>query len=124
MLDALIDSLLAFAMGGAICAAVQIAIDRTSLTPTRILVGLVVIGAFIGSVGLYEPLRNIFGCGISVPLLGFGASVISGVRDAVDSDGFTGIFTGPFSAMGAGTVLSLCLGLLASVFIRGNTKKL
>ncbi len=120
----IIKLILAFVMGGIICAFSQILIDKTKLTPAKILVFLVVFGVFIGAVGLYEPLFKIFGCGISVPLVGFGSAVAKGVREAVDSDGFFGALSGSFSAMGAGTTLALVAGLINSVFVKGKSKKM
>ena len=116
--------ILAFIMGGFICMIAQILIDKTKLTPAKILVSLVVFGVFIGAIGLYEPLFKIFGCGISVPLVGFGSAVAKGVREAVTKDGIFGILSGSFTAMGAGTALSLICGFLASVFVKGKSKKM
>ena len=120
----LLKSLLAFLCGAVICAISQILIDKTRLTPAKILVCLVIFGSVLGALGLYEPLFKIFGCGISVPLVGFGSTVINGVRDAVDTEGFIGIFKGAFSAMGAGTVLCLFMGFLSAIFVRASSKKL
>ena len=120
----LTKALLAFIMGGAICAVAQILIDKTKLTPAKILVSFVVFGVFIGALGIYEPLFKIFGCGISVPLIGFGGAIAKGVREAVLENGFIGALSGPFSAMGAGAVLSLIMGLLSSFFVRGKSKKM
>jgi stage V sporulation protein AE len=120
----IIELILAFLMGGVICAFAQILIDKTKLTPAKILVSLVIFGVFIGAVGIYEPLFEIFGCGISVPLVGFGSAVAKGVREAVDSDGLFGVLGGSFSAMGAGTTLALISGLISSVFVKGKSKKM
>ena len=120
----ILKALLAFLMGGFICAVAQILIDKTKLTPAKILVSFVVFGVFLGAVGAYEPLFKIFGCGMSVPLVGFGSAVAKGVREAVDKDGFFGILAGSFSAMGAGTVLALLCGFLMSVLVRGKSKRM
>ncbi len=117
-------ALLAFALGGAICAVAQILIDKTKLTPAKILVGFVLFGILLGGLGLYEPIFEIFGCGISVPLIGFGSAVANGVREQVIENGFIGVLSGSFSAMGAGCVLSLVLGFLMSVFFRGKSKRM
>ena len=101
---------LSFLFGGTVCAAVQLVIDKTSLTPARILVSLVCIGVFLGGVGAYDVLFDIFGAGASVPLIGFGAAVANGVREAVDSFGFIGIFKGPLAAASAGCVAALVFG--------------
>ena len=120
----LLNSVLAFIMGGFICLVAQILIDKTKLTPAKILVSYVVIGVFLGAIGVYEPLFKIFGCGISVPLIGFGSAVASGVREAVIKDGIFGVLGGAFSAMGAGTVLALISALIAAFFVRGKSKKM
>ena len=120
----IIDALLAFLLGGAICAVAQILIDKTKLTPAKILVFFVSFGIFLGAVGAYEPIFKIFGCGISLPLIGFGSAVANGVREAVLKDGIIGALSGPFSAMGAGMVLSLLLGLLSSLIFKGKSKKM
>ena len=116
--------ILAFLLGGLICAAVQIFIDKTMLTPARILVTLVCTGVLLYGIGAYEPLYDIFGCGISVPLIGFGASVARGVKEAVDSTGAMGILTGGLTATSAGITLALLLGLVFSVFGRGRRRSI
>lgn len=120
----LIKSLLAFLAGGLICSVAEILIDKTRLTPARILVSYVVVGIFIDAIGIYTPLFNLFGCGISLPLIGFGGAVGTGVREAVDSFGMLGILRGPFTAMSAGATLALLLGFFASIFFRGKPKKM
>ena len=120
----LLNIALAFLFGGAVCAAVQILIDKTMLTPARILVSLVCLGVLVYGIGLYEPLFDIFGCGISVPLLGFGATVARGIKEAVDTDGFMGILSGAFSAAAVGCTVSLIMGIILSVFFRGKSKRL
>ena len=87
------DYLKAFLVGGAICMIGQILIDKTKLTPARILVSFVVIGVILGAIGVYEPLMEFAGAGASVPLTGFGNLIAKGVRKAIDKDGFLGIFT-------------------------------
>lgn len=107
----------AFLVGGALCLIGQVLIDRTSLTPARILTGFVVAGVVLSAVGLYEPLADFAGAGATVPLSGFGYLMASGVRDAVDSDGAIGILTGALTAsaagIGAAVVFSLIAGLLS-----------
>lgn len=120
----LLKAFLSFLMGGLICAIAQILIDKTKLTPARILVLYVVFGVFLGAVGLYEPLFEIFGCGISVPLVGFGGNIAKGVKEAVSEDGFFGAIGGAFRAAGAGCTVALLAGLLAAVFSKGNSKNL
>ena len=84
----------AFAVGGALCMIGQILIDKTSLTPAKILVSYVVIGVILGGLGVYQPLIEFAGAGASVPLTGFGANLAKGVKTAIEEDGFLGIFTG------------------------------
>jgi stage V sporulation protein AE len=93
---------LAFILGGFICAIAQILIDKTKLTPARILVCFVVFGTFLGAIGLYEPIFEIFGCGISIPLIGFGGNIAKGVSEAVEKHGFLGALEGAFTASSAG----------------------
>lgn len=118
-----ITILLAFLSGGLICAAVQLLIDFTKLTPARILVLLVVFGVVIYGVGLWEELFKIFGSGVSVPLLGFGANIGRGVREAVDESGLIGILSGGLCATAAGITLTLFLGLLFSIIGRSRAKR-
>ncbi len=120
----IVKLLLAFAVGGALCAIAQVLIDKTALTPARILVAYVVIGVIIGAVGLYEPLFEAVGCGISLPLVGFGGAVANGVREAVDKEGLWGVLKGPFTAMSAGVNVALILGFIASLLFKGKSKRL
>lgn len=107
----------AFLVGGALCLIGQVLIDRTSLTPARILTGFVVAGVVLSAVGLYEPLAEFAGAGATVPLSGFGHLMAQGVRDAVDKEGAIGILTGALSSaaagIGAAVVLSLTAGLIS-----------
>jgi stage V sporulation protein AE len=116
--------ILAALLGGLISAAVQILIDKTMLTPSRILVGLVTLGTLLYAIGVYEPLFDIFGCGISIPLVGFGASIARGVTEAVDEIGALGILTGGLSATSAGITLALLLGLLFSLITKGKRRSI
>ena len=116
--------LLSFLSGGVICAIVQIVIDKTKLTPARILVGLVALGVLLYAVGLYEPLLSIFGSGVSLPLLGFGGAIARGTHEAVDSSGLIGALTGGLSATSSGIALTLSLGLLFSVLVRPGAKRM
>ena len=93
-MQTLLEYLRAFLVGGAFCAAAQILIDRTKLTPARILVGYVVGGVILGALGLYQPLVDFAGAGATVPLTGFGYTIARGVREAVLRDGLTGALTG------------------------------
>lgn len=120
----LLKSLFSFLVGGAVCSAAQILIDKTRLTPAKILVSYVVFGVILGGVGLYRPIFDFCGCGISIPLIGFGANVAKGVRDAVNEMGFLGILKGSFTAMSAGATVALLCGLFASLIFRGKSKKM
>ena len=113
----------AFLVGGAICMIGQILIDRTKLTPARILVSFVVIGVLLGGVGVYEPLVEFAGAGASVPLLGFGNAIAKGVREAVDEKGLLGALSGGFTASSAGIAAALCFGYLAAVLFRSRPKR-
>lgn len=107
----------AFLIGGALCLTGQVLIDRTRLTPARILTGFVTAGVLLSAIGLYEPLAQFAGAGATVPLSGFGHLMAQGVREAVDRDGAIGILTGALTAsaagIGAAVVFSLIAGLLS-----------
>ena len=120
----LIKSLIAFLVGGLLCVIAQILIDKTSLTPAKILVSFVVFGVFLGATGLYEPLLELAGCGVSVPLLGYGGNVATGVRNAIDSEGAIGILSGTFKASAIGCSSALFFGFIFSLFFRGGSKRL
>ena len=116
------DYLKAFFVGGLFCLAGQILIDKTKLTPARILVGYVVIGVILGAVGIYKPLVEFAGAGASVPLTGFGFNLAKGVREAVQSDGFLGIFTGGLKACAGGITAAIVAGLLSGLIFRPKDK--
>lgn len=116
------EYLKAFVVGGLLCLIGQILIDKTNLTPARILVSYVVIGVILGGLGWYEPLKEFGGAGASVPLTGFGSNLAKGVRDAVDSDGFLGIFTGGLKATAGGISAAVTAGLLASLVFKPKDK--
>lgn len=113
----------AFIIGGLICALTQILLDRTKLMPGRIMVLLVCSGAILGAAGIYQPLQNFAGAGASVPLCGFGNLLWKGVREAVDKEGFIGIFMGGFKASAVGISAALVFGYLASVMFSPQMKK-
>lgn len=113
----------AFLVGGAICAASQILIDKTRLTPARILVSLVVVGVFLEGVGLFAPLKEFGGAGATTPLIGFGSLVARGVREAVDREGLLGALTGGLSAAAGGTAAALVFGYFAALVTRGKPKR-
>ena len=112
----------AFLVGGALCLIGQVLIDRTSLTPARILTGVVVAGVVLSAIGLYEPLAQFAGAGATVPLSGFGHLMAQGVRDAVDKDGAIGILTGALSAAAAGIGAAVVLSLIAGLVSRPKEK--
>ena len=112
----------AFLVGGLFCLAGQILIDKTRLTPARILVGYVVCGVFLGALGIYEPLVDFAGAGATVPLTGFGYAISKGVREAVQEDGFLGIFTGGLKATAGGITAAIIAGLIASIFFKAKDK--
>lgn len=120
----LINVLLAFIGGGIFSVIAQILIDLTRLTPARILVSYVCFGVLLYAIGLYDPLYSIFGCGISVPLVGFGASIGRGVTEAIGKDGAIGILSGGISAASAGITLSLVIGLCAAIIFKPKPKKM
>ena len=115
------EYLKAFLVGGALCAIGQIFIDKTKWTPARILTGYVVVGVFLGGLGIYEPLVEFAGAGASVPLTGFGYSLARGVRDAVDEMGLLGVLTGGLTATAAGIAAAIVFGFLAAVFARSKS---
>lgn len=116
------DYLKAFLIGGAICLVGQLLIDKTKLTPARILVSYVVAGVILGAVGLYEPFAEFAGAGAAVPLTGFGNTLAKGVREAVDEQGFLGIFIGGLRATAGGITTAITAGLLAALLFRPKDK--
>ncbi len=116
------EYLKAFLVGGAICLIGQLLIDKTKLTPARILVSYVVIGVLLGAVGLYEPFAEFAGAGATVPLTGFGNTLVKGVREAVDKQGFLGVFTGGLKATAGGIAAAITAGLLAAILFRPKDK--
>ena len=110
----------AFLIGGAFCVIAQILIDKTKLTPARILVSFVVAGVLLGAVGLYRPLAEFAGAGATTPLTGFGYLIYKGVREAVNAKGLIGAFTGGLSAAAGGTAAALVFGLVAAAICRGG----
>ena len=116
------ELLKAFFVGGLLCALGQILIDKTKLTPARILVLYVVAGVVLGAAGVYEKLVDFAGAGATIPLTGFGNTLAKGVREAVDKDGFLGIFTGGFTAAAGGIAAAIGAGLLASLIFKAKDK--
>ena len=116
------EYLKAFLVGGLLCLIGQILIDKTKLTPARILVAYVVIGVVLGGLQLYPKLVDFAGAGATVPLTGFGNTLAKGVREAVDKDGFLGIFTGGLKAAAGGVTAAITAGLAASLLFRPKDK--
>lgn len=116
------DYIKAFLVGGMLCLIGQILIDKTKLTPARILVSYVVIGVVLGAIGIYEPLAEFAGAGATVPLTGFGNTLAKGVKEAVQEKGFLGIFTGGLKAAAGGITAAIAAGLLASILFKDKDK--
>lgn len=116
------DYLKAFIIGGLLCVIGQILIDKTKLTPARILVSYVVAGVLLGAIGVYKPLVEFAGAGATVPLTGFGYNLAKGVKDAVQQDGFLGIFTGGLKASAGGIAAAVFSGLLVSLIFKAKDK--
>lgn len=112
----------AFIVGGLFCLVGQILIDKTKLTPARILVCYVVAGVVLGAIGVYKPLVEFAGAGATVPLTGFGNTLANGVKEAVAKDGFLGIFTGGLTASAGGIAAAIFAGLLASLLFKAKDK--
>ncbi len=116
------EYLKAFLIGGLLCLIGQILIDKTMLTPARILVSYVVIGVLLGAVGLYQPFDEFAGAGATVPLTGFGNTLAKGVREAISEKGFIGIFTGGLEASAGGITAAILSGLLGSILFNAKDK--
>ena len=115
--------LIVFAVGGALCVIAQILIDKTKLTPARILVAYVTTGVLLGAVGVYEPFAKFAGAGATTPLLGFGNTIAKGIREDVDSRGLLGALTGGLTASAAGIAAALVFGYLTALLCCGKRKK-
>ena len=116
------DYLKAFLVGGCLCLIGQLLIDKTKLTPARILVGYVVAGVFLSAIGVYEYLAEFAQAGATVPLTGFGHIMVKGVREAVDEMGFLGVFIGGLRAASGGITVAILSGLLAGLLFRAKDK--
>ena len=117
------DYLKAFLVGGAICMIGQILIDKTRLTPARILVCYVVLGVILGGAGVYDKLVDFAGAGATVPLTGFGNTLAMGVKKAVETDGLLGVFTGGFTASAAGICAAVFFGIIIALIFKPKDKK-
>lgn len=118
----MMDYINAFWVGGLLCVLAQILIDRTKLTPARILVVYVTAGVILGGVGIYKPLVEFAGAGATTPLTGFGYLISKGVREAVDEKGLLGALTGPLTAAAGGITAALVFGYLACLLFKGKPK--
>ena len=114
--------LIAFLVGGAFCVIGQLLIDKTKLTPARILVAYVITGVILGGIGIYKPLAEFAGAGATVPLTGFGNTLAQGVRDSIDEKGFIGIFTGGLSASAGGITAAIICALVVSLIFKAKDK--
>lgn len=116
------EYLKAFLIGGIFCLIGQILIDKTKLTPARILVGYVVAGVFLSAVGLYQPVADFAGAGASVPLTGFGHLLAKGVKEAIAEQGFIGILTGGLKATAGGISAAMIAGLIVCLIFKAKDK--
>ena len=112
-----------FLIGGTLCGIAQLLIDKTNLTPAKILVGYVCSGVFLTAIGVYEPLVKFAKCGATVPLSGFGYAIATGVKEAVRKDGLLGALTGGLTATSAGITFVLIFGFLASLIFNSKMKE-
>ena len=112
----------AFLVGGIICVIGQLLIDLTKMTPARILVTFVCIGVLLGALGVYDKLIDFAGAGATIPLTGFGSALAKGVRESVAKDGFTGVFTGAFTAMAGGVTVAVLSGLVTAFVTKPKDK--
>lgn len=117
------EYLKAFLCGGVLCAIGQILIDRTKLTPARILTGYVVAGVLLSALGVYQPLADWGGAGATVPLTGFGHTLAKGVKQAVGEKGWLGVFTGGLTASAGGITAAVVFAILAAVLFRPGSKR-
>lgn len=123
MMDVLLPYVKAFLVGGLLCVIGQVLIDRTRLTPARILTSYVVAGVVLSALGLYQPLVDFAGAGASVPLTGFGNLLAKGIREAVAEKGLIGVFTGGIGAAAGGICAAVFFALLAALLFRSREKK-
>ena len=122
MADLLLPYFRAFLVGGALCVIAQILVDKTKLTPARILVIYVVAGVILGGLGIYQPIVDFAGAGATIPLTGFGFAISKGIREAVDEQGLLGSLTGALKATAGGISAALIFGYLACLIFKGKSK--
>ena len=121
-MDIILKLVRAFIVGGAFCVIAQILIDKTKLTPARILVAFVVAGVALGALGVYKPIVDFAGAGATVPLTGFGYLISEGVREAVNKQGLLGALTGGLTAAAGGIAAALVFGYLAAILFKGKRR--
>ena len=121
-MDILLQIIRAFLVGGLLCVVAQVLIDKTKLTPARILVSYVVAGVVLGAVGIYKPIVDFAGAGATVPLTGFGYLISEGIKEAVDEQGLLGALTGAFTAAAGGISAALVFGYLSAVVFKGKRR--
>ena len=117
------EYLKAFAVGGILCVIGQLLIDKTKLTPARILTGYVVTGVFLSAIGIYQPLADWAGAGATVPLTGFGHLLAKGVKKAVEEQGVLGAFTGGITAAAGGITAAIFFGFVVALVAKAKPKK-
>lgn len=116
------EYLKAFVIGGLLCLIGQVLIDKTKLTPARILVSYVIAGVLLGAIGVYKPIVEFAGAGATVPLTGFGYSLAKGVKEAISEDGFLGILSGGLKATAGGITAAIVGGLIMSLLFKPKNK--
>ena len=121
-MEKIMDFVWAFIVGGAFCVIAQILLDKTKLTPARILVGYVTVGVILGAIGIYKPIIDFAGAGATTPLTGFGYIISEGVKKAVDEKGLLGAFTGGITAAAGGISAALIFGYISAVVFKGKSK--
>ncbi len=116
------DFIKAFIVGGLICVVGQILIDNTKLTPGKILVGYIIAGVIISAIGLYEPIKEFAGAGATVPLTGFGYTLVEGTKKAIEEQGLIGALTGPLTSCSAGVMAALLSGVTVAFMTKPKSK--
>ena len=122
-MDMIMEYVWAMVIGGAFCVIAQILIDKTKLTPARILVLYVVAGTVLGTLGIYERLVEFAGAGATTPIIGFGYLISKGVKSAIAEVGLLGVLTGGLTATAGGIAAAICFGYIAALFAKGNPKR-
>jgi stage V sporulation protein AE len=119
-MERIIDYIWVFIVGGLLCAIAQIIIDKTKITPARILVLYVCVGVVLTGIGIYQPLVELAGRGATIPLVGFGYALANGVKEAVDQNGLIGVITGGLTATAGGITAAISCAFIASLFFKGK----